>query len=219
MPARDDAKGTGPDRGRRADEIVTFTPEPAENAGGALADSSIVLGLEEFVRAVTELGIADAAELQALAADPGAAVLGLSRRLVNAGKLTPYQAAALSNTLLIGNYLIPDMLGHGGIGSAFRARHRQSGRGGTLKVVPAALANEHQRGNAPAPRSRGGSAARPPQPRGPNRRRLRPRRSFHRDGFCRWARPRPDRAPAWTLASQSGDRLLDPGCSRPPMPS
>ena len=148
MPARDDVKATGPDRGRRADEILTFNPEPAENAEGArhagsfLADSSIVLSLEEFVRAVTEFDIADVAELQALAADPVAGVLGLSRRLVNAGKLTPYQAAALSQTLLIGNYLILDMLGQGGIGSAFRARHRQSGRVGALKVVPATLARQ-----------------------------------------------------------------------------
>ena len=146
--SHDDVKATGPDRGRRADEILTFNPEPAENAeahrhaGSFLADSSIVLSLEEFVRAVTEFDIADVAELQALAADPVAGVLGLSRRLVNAGKLTPYQAAALSQTLLIGNYLILDMLGQGGIGSAFRARHRQSGRIGALKVVPATLARQ-----------------------------------------------------------------------------
>ena len=57
----------------------------------------------------------DAEGLDAFAVDPAEGVLGLSRGLIEAGKLTAYQAAAVyqrkGRGLLIGNYLILDKLG------------------------------------------------------------------------------------------------------------
>src|SRR5665213_3059808 len=64
----------------------------------------------------------------------------LARDLVRQGKLTRYQAAAIyqekAEGLLLGNYLILDKLGAGGMGQVFRARHQRMDRVVALKVLP-----------------------------------------------------------------------------------
>src|SRR5262245_15889233 len=99
-----------------------------------------VASYQEFADALVEVGLIDAAELARFGADPAEGVLGLSRALAKAGKLTSYQAAAVyqrkSRGLCIGNYLILDKLGRGGMGMVFRARHRTLGRVGALKILP-----------------------------------------------------------------------------------
>src|SRR5262249_13677146 len=99
-----------------------------------------VASYHEFADALVEVGLIDAAELERFAADSAEGVLGLSRALVKAGKLTSYQAAAVyqkkSRGLLIGNYLILDKLGQGGMGMVFKARHRTLGRVGALRLLP-----------------------------------------------------------------------------------
>ena len=63
----------------------------------------------------------------------------LGQALVNRGRLTPYQAARIyagqSRGLILGNYVILDQIGSGGMGAVFKAEHRRMRRPVVLKVL------------------------------------------------------------------------------------
>ncbi len=117
---------------------------------GSAADRgpAAVAGLDEFRRALVEIGIIGEDELDGLSAGvpQSEGIVGLSRALQAAGRLTPYQAAAIyqrkSRGLLIGNYLILDKLGAGGMGMVFKARHRRLNSIVALKILPPSFARD-----------------------------------------------------------------------------
>jgi serine/threonine protein kinase len=150
MPRDEEPGGFDPGRDFHEIDMVLHGPDDEPAFKPMLAGEGQkrrgFAGLDEFVRSLLKLGLVTSTELERFAADSAEGVLGLSRALVNVGKLTPYQAAAIyqkkARGLLIGNYLILDKLGQGGMGVVFKARHRTSGRVGALKILPPSFARD-----------------------------------------------------------------------------
>ncbi|MFH1922608.1 MAG: serine/threonine-protein kinase, partial [Planctomycetota bacterium] len=102
--------------------------------------------LGQFVENLIQSGLFSAAELAAFQdrlppeKRPKDAQ-GLARELNRAGKLTKYQAAQVyqgkTRGLLLGDYVVLDRIGAGGMGEVFKARHRTMDRTVAVKVLPA----------------------------------------------------------------------------------
>jgi serine/threonine protein kinase len=106
----------------------------------AIEAGAIVVDQFDLLRALHDLDLIPAQDLERLMADAGDDPARLARVLVQAKKLTAYQAGALlqgkARGLLIGQYLVEEKLGSGGMGVVFKARHRPSQRVVALKILP-----------------------------------------------------------------------------------
>jgi serine/threonine protein kinase len=113
----------------------------------------MVLVLEQFVRNLRESRLFSPEEaasvekvLQASAANSKSnappTVEEVARLLIQSGKLTQFQAAIISQgrqqSLILGEYVLLDVLGKGGMGVVYRARHRRMDRVVALKTLAAA---------------------------------------------------------------------------------
>ncbi len=71
---------------------------------------------------------------------------GLAQSLVQAGKLSEFQAAELSagsdTPLILGDYVLLARIGAGGMGQVFKAEHRHMRRLAAIKLLPAALTKD-----------------------------------------------------------------------------
>ncbi|MDZ4684288.1 MAG: protein kinase [Planctomycetaceae bacterium] len=98
------------------------------------------LTLEQFARQLTDSGLFAADEVGALrAASRAADAEHFARELVKQKRLTAFQAqqvyAGKAKSLVLGNYVILDKLGQGGMGMVLKAEHRRMKRIVALKVL------------------------------------------------------------------------------------
>jgi len=119
-------------------------------AGSAGALSAPSISLDEFLLGLSQSGLLAPGELSSVRQkshdDPSTStVAGLIEWLVNQHKLTPYQAELLArgqkDGLVLGNYVILDKVGQGGMGTVFKARHRRMNRLVALKILPPGLSS------------------------------------------------------------------------------
>lgn len=103
------------------------------------------LTVEQLVYDLVETGVVPAAEIDAVrhaapARSPESAAQDLARELVKRGKLTPLQASAAyagkARQLVLGQYLVLDKIGAGGMGQVFKAAHKLMRRTVAIKVLP-----------------------------------------------------------------------------------
>jgi serine/threonine protein kinase len=122
-----------------------LTPMRGGKVGGGASGSAPPIDVDQVMRSLVEIGLMEEDEIREFldgfpdVERPGEAG-PLVRELVRAGRLTDYQAGAIlqgkTRGLLIGNYLVLDKLGAGGMGMVLKAEHRLMRRVVALKLLP-----------------------------------------------------------------------------------
>jgi serine/threonine protein kinase/WD40 repeat protein len=106
--------------------------------------TKVSVGLDGFVAGLAEVGLMNSEQVGAFLEgfppkERPSDVSALAQALVEAGRLTRFQAAAATQGrargLVLGPYLILDKLGAGGMGTVFKARNRRNGRIVALKAL------------------------------------------------------------------------------------
>ncbi len=148
--AADPGHSPGPEHAATDPQATLFDEEPdlPEKPPRESAGDDDCISVDEFVRAVDDLGLMEGAEARAflaktLAAQPPRNSRQLGGELVSAGRLTTYQAGAIcqgkSKGLVIGRYIVLDKLGVGGMGMVFKAQHRRLKQVVAVKILPPSL--------------------------------------------------------------------------------
>jgi serine/threonine protein kinase len=134
---------------RRRSANTASAPSVASSASGSQAEPHVAevptapATAEQLSAELLAGGLVSAEEFNALLATLPADARGdiqtIARDLVRAGKLTRYQAALAlqgqTHRLVLGDYVILDPLGTGGMGQVFKARHLRMDRLVAIKII------------------------------------------------------------------------------------
>lgn len=116
---------------------VDYLPLPPAEAMSAHAVVPPSLTLEQFSANITTSGVMTRDEVSRFVASDAQ---DLAAHLLRSKLLTKYQtkliAEGKTDGLVLGNYVILDKIGAGGMGQVFKARHRRMDRVVALKVLP-----------------------------------------------------------------------------------
>ena len=122
-----------------AAELGHLEPDSQPRTPAASPPSLVPLPLRELARRLRDLDLVPLDLLREQLAAPPASARDLARRLVHAQLLTRFQAEMLlrgaGDRLQIGNYLLDEPLGAGGMGQVYRGRHRRLQQPVAIKVL------------------------------------------------------------------------------------
>lgn len=123
----------------------TGTPKEKRNAEFPPASAADLADCIRRSKAISEDDLAKFLAQFSLAGQ-GSDALSLARWLVEQGRLTPFQAAEIcrgrASELLLGDYVLVDELGQGGMGRVYRAHHVRMGRDAAIKILAEHLFDE-----------------------------------------------------------------------------
>lgn len=153
VPRPDDKRPTAPHEETIANTSAGSVGSSHGSSGFSLHPSlheasKVVTTVEEFSHNLTASGLMSVDELKSFSDSLGPRdtmqdAEAFAALLVKANKLTPYQAETLrqghTRGLVLGNYVILEKLGEGGMGMVFKARHRLMKRIVALKVLPPSM--------------------------------------------------------------------------------
>lgn len=109
--------------------------------------------LEQFVKTLSDSGLMTAEEVRSIIGrvptkDQPASGEELAKLLCREGKLTKFQAQAIyqgkTKGLILGDYVLLDQIGQGGMGQVFKAQHRRMKRVVALKILPADMTKSNE---------------------------------------------------------------------------
>jgi tRNA A-37 threonylcarbamoyl transferase component Bud32 len=152
-PPSDLSDYTWDDSERQRAEPGQSGPDPArdERAERETETDEASEDVDRFVEVLTRNRLVEASEICRLRASlfadgRPASASRLSSEFVRLGKLTAYQAAAIrqgkTKGLSIGDYIVLDKIGSGGMGLVLKARDRRGDRVVALKLLPPSISRD-----------------------------------------------------------------------------